>query len=169
MKTMGRLVGPLLTSLGALLFAAPGSVMCGDTAAQQAPTPNDCSSSRVESISCGSYYFDVAGRVVFTSPDGTLVPVRAARFFDAEDPARGVDAEPRDMKVKTTRSGEFRFQAFVSTSSRSKPCPNDQVQTREVYLPSFYLLRARGCEDLTIRVEKDWNPGTIVMNCPGRS
>ena len=168
MRTMGRLVGPLLTVMGALMFAVPTSAFRGDTSPPSAATPADCDPSRRESISCGTYYFNVAGRVVFAAPGGALAPLRNAMFFEVENPAHGVDAEPRELKVKTTRSGEFRFQAFVSATSYSKSCPDGQVRTRDLYIPTFFLLRARGCDDLTIRVEKDWNPGTIVMQCPGR-
>ena len=159
----------LLIALWSLIMSVPGPASHADTERQQAPEPDDCNPSRVESIACGTYFFDVAGKVVFTLPDGSQLPVRGARFFDADDPAHPTDAEPRDMKVKSSRLGEFRFKAFVWESSRTKPCPDGTVQTHEVYVPSYYLLRARGCEDLTVRVEQDWNPGTIVMNCPGRT
>jgi hypothetical protein len=164
---MGQLVRPMVILLGALLFGVPWSGVRGDTPPASSATPDDCDPSRSESISCGTHYFNVAGRVVFAARDGTHIPVRNAKFFEVESLAHGVDAEPRSLRAKTSKSGDFRLQAFVSTSSRSKLCPDGQVQTHAFYATTFLLLRARGCEDLTIRVEKDWTPGIIVMQCPG--
>lgn len=165
---MNRLVARFLMLLGALLLTVPWSAIRGEAPPFSSATTDECDAARPESIACGTYYFEVAGKVVYAAPGGALVPIRGAKFFEVESPARAVDAEPRDLKAKTARSGKFRFQAFVSTSSRSKSCPDGQVQTRDSYLPTFLLLRAKGCNDLTIKVEKDWSPGTIVMQCRGQ-
>ena len=169
MRPMGRLAVALLTLLGAVLFGAPRSAIAGETPPPPAASAADCDPAQLESISCGTYYFSVAGRVVYAARGGSLVPIRGARFFQVDDPTHGPGSDPRELKVKTRKSGEFSFHGFVSMSSRSKTCPDGHVQTREIYLPTFLLLRANDCDDLVIRVEKDWDPGTIVMTCPGRT
>jgi hypothetical protein len=169
MSPRDRLVRLLLTLVGACVWAAPWAVTHGEPPQSSAGSAYDCDPAQPGSIASGVYYFNVTGRVVFAAQGGALIPVRGAKFFVTETSPRGLDTVPRKLSVKFAKSGAFRFQAFVSTATRSKPCTDGQVQTHDLYLTTLLLLRATGCEDLILRVEKDWNPGTIVMQCPGRS
>jgi hypothetical protein len=130
--------------------------------AQEGQDP--CSPEDLGGIRCGAMFLRVEARAVHLDQSGHQQPVRGVRVFSGYYVDGEFSGALRRVKAKVKKSGEFSFMGNVPRSVRTV-CEDGEWQEDEILLTSHYLLRAKGCEDLTIEVTRDWSPRSLTMKC----
>lgn len=120
------------------------------------------------SIACGSSTVWFAGRVVYRSNHGELLPVRRARFTLSTHGTVHCHHEPEMVPVRQHRNGKFTYPVELWSDLIFYYKGDTKLSARAVDDTGTMLIQADGCEDLTVHFDDTWSEHDLEMKCPGR-
>jgi hypothetical protein len=124
-----------------------------------------CDSRFVGAHTSGGRLVIFEGDLVFRDQDGQIQVLKKAQFYSGYFINGHLEGPLRKVK-RGVKKGHFNLKIFVDFSEM-EVCREGEIKLRKTWFTEHLLLRAKGCRDSVIEIDRNWEPKVIEVDCPG--
>jgi hypothetical protein len=149
-----------------ILGVFAGMLLTSTMAQEAAPHDPPAGTYDHTSISCGSGTTTVAGRVIYRTVGGEIRPLTAVRFTLSTHGTVHCSPKPVHVPLRQDSQGRFSLPVTLWSDSIEYYKGEQLVSSRSVDDKGTLLLKAKGCEPITVEFDDAWVAHDLEMSCP---